>query len=90
MKWTAHVTALAARPRDAQEFNIIGFAADSEGDAARIASNISAKRLYGDEGITTFIETKHAPLYITSIGLYDGKGVTRGRSLRILLLEYGK
>lgn len=88
MKWTAHVTALAARPQEVETFNLISYDADSEADAARWASDAAAKRLYGDAGTTTFMETTDAPLYVTSIGLYEGRGVTRGRGLKILILPY--
>ena len=95
MKWTASVTVFGVTPQQAQTFNLIDFAADSEADAARFAAEASAKRIYGDEGssgfinnIKTFINNTEAPLYIASIGYYDGRGVTRGRSISILIRRY--
>lgn len=88
MRWTAHVTVFGAHPRETQTFNIIGFAADSEADAARAATEMSAKRVYGAEGSASFINEANAPLYRASIGYYDGRGVTRGRSIELLLIRY--
>lgn len=88
MRWTAHVTVFGVTPQETQNFNIIGFAADSEADAARSATEMSAKRIYGDEGSASFVQAIDAPLYRASIGYYDGRGVTRGRSIELLLIRY--
>lgn len=88
MKWTAHVKVFGVTPQETQTFNLIGFDADSEGDAAQFAAEASAKRLYGDEGTRSFVNPTDSPLYMASIGYYDGHGVTRGRSIEMLILRY--
>ena len=85
MKWTASVTVFGVTPQQAQTFNLIDFAADSEADAARFAAEASARRVYGEEGSASFVNHTDAPLYMASIGYYDGHGVTRGRTISILL-----
>lgn len=87
MQWTAHVETRAARPQDCQTFDLIAFDADSEADAARLAAEASAKRLYGEQGVAAFIDRLRAPLYVASIG-YHHNGVTKGSSLSILILPY--
>lgn len=88
MKWSAHVTVFGAAPQETQKFSWMGDA-DSESDAARFAAEASAKRVYGDEGTMSFVNETHKPLYMASIGYYDGRGVTRGRSIEMLILRYG-
>ena len=88
MKWTAHVKVFGITPQQTQNFNIIGFDANSEMDAARAATEMSAKRIYGTEGSASFVNELDAPLYRASIGYYDGRGVTRGRSIELLLIRY--
>ena len=85
MKWTANVTVFGVTPQQAQTFNLINFAADNEADAARLAAEASAKRVYGDEGSVSFVNATDTSLYTASIGYYDGRGVTRGRSISMLI-----
>ena len=85
MKWTANVRVFGVTPQEAQTFNLIAFTADSEADAARFAAEASARRVYGEEGSASFVNHTDAPLYMASIGYYDGRGVTRGRSVEILI-----
>lgn len=87
MKWTAHVDTYTVRKQDSQSFNLIGFDADSEADAARFAAEASAKRLYGEQGVASFIHINDAPLYRASIGYYHN-GVTMGSTISILILRY--
>lgn len=88
MKWTAHVEVFGVTPQESQMFDLIGFDADSESDAAQVAAEASAIRVYGIEGTRSKVDVTHSPLYIASIGYYDGKGVTRGRSIEMLILRY--
>ena len=92
MKWTANVTVFGVTPQEIQTFNLIDFAADSETDAARFAAEASAKRVYGEEGSSSFVNHSHADasLYMASIGYYDVRhgSVTRGRSIEILICRY--
>ena len=88
MKWTANVTVFSITPQERQTFNLIDFAADSEPDAARFAAEAGAKRVYGEEGSVSFVNSIDAPLYMASIGYYDRHGVTRGRSIQILIRPY--
>lgn len=87
MKWTAHITVFGVTPQETQKFNFVTDA-DSEADAAGAAALGSAKRVYGEEGTSSFINATNAPLYMASIGYYDGRGVTRGRSIEMLLTRY--
>lgn len=88
MKWIANVTVFSTTPLTGQQFNLIDFAADSEIDAARFAAEASAKRVYGNEGSVSFVNQTNGPLYMATIGFYDGHGITRGRSVEILIRRY--
>ena len=87
MNWIANV--FVNDIRYGETFNIFPFPADSEADAARWAADAAAKKLFGEYGQSTFVnQIADQPLYKANVGLYQGAGVTKGKSLSILIRKW--
>jgi hypothetical protein len=89
MKWMANIDVLAAAPNDAEVYSLFPIEADLEMEAAQLAALSVAKALYGDKAEIGFVAPQSEPkLYTATCGLYQGNGLTRGRSLSIHVQEY--
>jgi hypothetical protein len=89
MKWMANVDVLAARAEDAFNYSLFPIEADLEMEAAQEAARSVARALYGDDGEIGFVAPSIDPnRYVATCGLYQGNGLTRGRSLAIHIQEY--
>jgi hypothetical protein len=89
MKWTANVDVHGVKPQDSTIFGIFPIEADSEIDAARLAAKSAAEALFGKEGEAGFInQTDLSHVYMATVGVYFGGGLSRGRSAQILIREY--
>lgn len=89
MKWVANIDVLAAEAQDTNCFSIFPIDADSEIDAARAAALNIAKVLFGEEADIGFVAPcPEKNLYVVTCGLYQGHGLTRGKSLSVLVHEY--
>ena len=91
MQWMANVLVLGEELPGGRRFAIWPIDADSEGDAASFAARQVAKELYGPEGEVGFVAPQVEPgQYIVTSGLYQGNGLTRGRSLTIKVEQIGE
>lgn len=89
MKWIANIDVMAARAEDATNYSLFPIEADLEIEAAQEAARSVAKALYGNDGEIGFVSPSVDPkLYVATCGLYQGNGLTRGRSLTIHIQEY--
>ena len=88
MKWTANIDVQGATPKDSTVYSICPLEADSESDAARVAATNVARALYGVVAEPSFVNDIGSHVYMANVGVYVGEGVTRGKSLRILIREY--
>ena len=88
MKWLANVTVLGDEVPGGRRFAIWPIPADYEMEAAMSAANNVATELFGVDGRTGFINSQGDQTYMATIGVYQGFGLTRGRSLSILVQEY--
>lgn len=88
MKWIANIRVLAAKGSEREDWGVYPIEADSEIDAARSGAMSVAKALYGAEAQVGFVNPTDPPLYMATVGLYQGEGVTKGKSLSVLVREY--
>jgi hypothetical protein len=95
MKWIANVEVHGATPEESTLYSICPIEGDSESDAARYAAKNVAEAIYGPSAEPSFINqvnlfapAREPHAYMAHVGLYQGKGVTAGRSLRIVIREY--
>ena len=89
MKWMANVTVLGDDMSGERRFALFPIEADSEADAARAAAREVAKTLYGAGAEIGFVAPQVPDAhYIVTCGLYQGNGLTRGRSLSIKIDTY--
>jgi len=88
MKWTANVDVHGVTPQDNTCFGIFPIEADSESDAARSAAKSTALALFGKHGEAGFVNQSEPHLYMATVGVYAGGGLSRGRSAQILIREY--
>jgi hypothetical protein len=88
MKWTANVNVHDIKSEDSSVYSL-SIEADSESDAARDAARSVAHAMFGAAGEASFINQTAKPgVYMATIGVYIGQGVTRGPSAEILVREY--
>ena len=88
MKWTANVQVFGVTPEDGSPLSIFPIEADSGIDAARSAANSTALALFGEGGQSGFVNQVEPDLYMATVGVYAGGGLSRGRSAQILIREY--
>jgi hypothetical protein len=88
MKWIANVDVLAATTQEAANYSMFPIEADFEMEAAQSAALSVAKELYGETAQVGFVTPKDAGFYHATCGLYQGHGLTKGRSLSIEIMEY--
>jgi hypothetical protein len=88
MKWTANVDVHGVTPQDSAFYSLFPIEADSATDAARSAAQSIASALYGSWASPSFINEIEPQLFMANVGVYQGGGVTAGRSLRILIRQY--
>ena len=88
MKWTANVQVFGVTPEDGSPLSIFPIEADSESDAARSAAKSTALALFGKHGEAGFVNQNDPHLYMATVGVYAGGGLSRGRSAQILIREY--
>lgn len=86
MKWLANIFVDDIRHGDM--YSYFPFPADNSYEAAYDVAKAMAKRLYGEQGEVSFVNQTKDGLFKACIGVYQGAGVTKGRSLSILLREY--
>jgi hypothetical protein len=86
MKWSANVNVHGVTPEDSSIYSVNAIDADSESDAAREVANTVAQAMFGAEGVASFInQTAMQGVYMATVGVYVGHGVTRGQDARIVL-----
>jgi hypothetical protein len=89
MKWTANVDVSGVTPEDSTIYSLHPIEADREIDAATAAALSVGAALFGSKAQVGFVNLQNTPsVYAATVGEYQGAGVTRGRSLRILIREY--
>jgi hypothetical protein len=89
MKWTANINVHGATPEESSVYSLCPIPADSESDAARYAALTVARAMFGAEGDASYVNQTAKPgVYMATVGVYIGQGVTRGQSAKILIREY--
>jgi hypothetical protein len=88
MKWTANCVVLGPTPQASEDIGLVAFDADTEFDAARFAAQQIAKAKFGKYGEAGFVHPHKPPVYLATIGEFEGYSAMRGVSLSILIREY--
>jgi hypothetical protein len=90
MKWSANIEVHGVTPQDSTIYSLFPIEADDQYQAARSAALSVAKAIYGPRGDAawSFERREGDNFYVINIGLYEGAGVTRGRSCEVLVREY--
>lgn len=90
MKWIANVDVHAAEAEDTDCFSLFPIEADDEYQAARTAAGVVARALYGPSGEVSwsFDSREKDGGWIMNVGVYQGRGVTRGGSVTVKVDEY--
>jgi hypothetical protein len=89
MKWVANIEVHGVRPEDSSVYSLCPIPADSESDAARYAALTVAQAMFGTDGDASYVNQTAKPgVYMATVGVYVGHGVTHGQSAEILVREY--
>lgn len=88
MKWIANVEVHGVTPEDGTPLSIFPILADNRIEAARSAANSAALALFGPQGEAGFVNETEPNTFMTTMGVYAGGGLSRGRSASILIREY--
>ena len=88
MKWIANINVHGVTPENGAPLSIFPILADSQIDAARAAATSAAKAFFGPAGEAGFVNQTEPNLFMATIGVYAGGGLTRGRSAQVAISEY--
>jgi hypothetical protein len=85
MKYTADIYHMTAQPIVGANCSITPIEADNEAAAAREAAEFAAE-VYA-KGSVGFVSSRGHGLFLATIGVYQGGGLTRGHSVSIKVTE---
>jgi hypothetical protein len=89
MKWVANINVHGATPEASSVYSLCPIPADSESDAARYAALTVSQAMFGKAGDASYVNQTAKPgVYMATVGVYMGNGVTHGQSAEILVRQY--